>query len=78
MSGLDGSGRRPKPDAIGRGGISRVSEATGLSRITIRAGLSELYPPPLSPIGGSQPSGPAARRRAEAPDRARPEAPTCP
>ncbi len=27
---------------IGRGGISRVSEATGLSRITIRAGLNEL------------------------------------
>jgi len=35
--------------AIGRGGISRVSEATGLSRITIRSGLSELNPssPPL-------------------------------
>ena len=35
--------------AIGRGGISRVAEATGLSRITIRSGLSELYPssPPL-------------------------------
>src|SRR4051812_15386195 len=30
--------------AIGRGGISRVAEATGLSRITIRAGLRELYP----------------------------------
>jgi hypothetical protein len=29
--------------AIGRGGISRVSEATGLSRITIRAGLNELH-----------------------------------
>lgn len=29
--------------AIGRGGVSRVSEATGLSRITIRAGLSELH-----------------------------------
>lgn len=28
--------------AIGRGGISRVAEATGLSRITIRAGLDEL------------------------------------
>ena len=34
--------------AIGRGGISRVAEATGLSRITIRAGLKELHPhPPL-------------------------------
>jgi hypothetical protein len=35
--------------AIGRGGISRVAEATGLSRITIRSGLRELSPssPPL-------------------------------
>ena len=28
--------------AIGRGGVSRVSEATGLSRPTIQAGLNEL------------------------------------
>src|ERR671920_1374324 len=28
--------------AIGRGGITRVAEATGLSRVTIRAGLKEL------------------------------------
>ncbi len=28
--------------ALGRGGISRVAEATGLSRSTIRAGLKEL------------------------------------
>ena len=28
--------------AIGWGGITRVAEATGLSRVTIRAGLSEL------------------------------------
>jgi transposase len=28
--------------AIGRGGITRVAEATGLSRVTIRAGLHEL------------------------------------
>src|SRR5260370_15826646 len=35
--------------AIGQGGISRVAEATGLSRITIRTGLRELHPssPPL-------------------------------
>jgi hypothetical protein len=32
--------------AIGRGGISRVAEATGLSRITIRAGLDELRATP--------------------------------
>jgi transposase len=31
--------------AIGRGGISRVAEATGLSRRTIRSGLSELHAP---------------------------------
>jgi transposase len=29
-------------DAIGRGGISRVAEATGMSRITIRTGLREI------------------------------------
>src|SRR5260370_35790086 len=28
--------------AIGRGGITRVAEATGLSRVTIRAGLNQL------------------------------------
>src|SRR3989441_1942804 len=28
--------------AMGRGGMSRVAEATGLSRVTIRAGLQEL------------------------------------
>jgi len=31
--------------AIGRGGVTRVSEATGLSRVTIRAGLGELDRP---------------------------------
>jgi Rhodopirellula transposase DDE domain len=31
--------------AIGRGGITRVAEATGLSRVTIRAGLNELNLP---------------------------------
>ena len=28
--------------AMGRGGLSRVAEATGLSRVTLRAGLQEL------------------------------------
>jgi hypothetical protein len=32
--------------AVGWGGISRVSEATGLSRITIKAGLEELHSAP--------------------------------
>ena len=31
--------------ALGRGGITRVAEATGLSRVTIRAGLQELALP---------------------------------
>ena len=55
--------------AIGRGGISRVAEATGLSRVTIRAGLQELAlpgtapgprPPPerlRGPGGGRKPLG---------------------
>src|SRR5437660_12025351 len=34
--------------AIGRGGISRGAEATGLSRPTIRAGLQELASPVLA------------------------------
>jgi transposase len=53
--------------AIGRGGITRVSEATGLSRMTIRAGLSQLGLPvtptdrgaaderPRRPGGGRKP-----------------------
>ena len=35
--------------AIGRGGISCVAEATGLSRVTIRAGLQELALPGTAP-----------------------------
>ena len=37
--------------AMGRGGISKVSEATGLSRTTIRAGLKELAAGPPKPRG---------------------------
>jgi Rhodopirellula transposase DDE domain len=44
--------------AIGRGGISRVAEATGLSRITIRAGLNELRAAP----GGDDDLGGRVRR----------------
>jgi transposase len=47
--------------AIGRGGISRVAEATGLSRITIRSGLKELYPSSasdaLAPTGRTRRQG---------------------
>ena len=61
MSGHADSGRPPRLGAIGRGGISRVAEATGLSRITIRAGLKELdHSPPRHgrrPPGGSRRPG---------------------
>jgi hypothetical protein len=39
--------------AIGRGGITWVSEATGLSRVTIGAGLKELDLPVATPAGGA-------------------------
>jgi Rhodopirellula transposase DDE domain len=45
--------------AIGRGGISRVAEATGLSRPTIRAGLQEL----ASPVLTTGPQAPTERVR---------------
>jgi hypothetical protein len=35
--------------AMGRGGISRVAEATGLSRVTIRAGLQDLVQADTAP-----------------------------
>jgi Rhodopirellula transposase DDE domain len=43
--------------AIGRGGITRVAEATGLSQTTIRAGLKELDSPstPVSPLAAREP-----------------------
>ena len=45
--------------ALGRGGISRVSEATGLTQVTIRAGLRELE----GHAGESAPPAAAAGRR---------------
>jgi DNA-binding phage protein len=45
--------------AIGRGGISRVAEATGVSRPTIRAGLQEL----ASPLLATGPQAPTERGR---------------
>ena len=43
--------------AIGRGGIARVVEATGLSRGTVRAGLKELDSDAVSEPSGEAPSG---------------------
>jgi DNA-binding phage protein len=37
--------------SIGRGGITRVSKATGLSRVTIRAGLKEVGHPHTATVG---------------------------
>ena len=37
--------------AIGRGGITRLAQATGLSRVTVRAGLKELDLP-ITPAAG--------------------------
>ena len=46
--------------AIGRGGITRVAEATGLSRVTIRAGLGELDLPQAT--AGGREGGERLRR----------------
>jgi hypothetical protein len=46
--------------AMGRGGMSRVAEATGLSRVTIRAGLQELA---LADTAPGPPAPPARLRR---------------
>lgn len=44
--------------ALGRGGISIVSRATGMSRVTVRAGLRELADPdPLPPSCQRRPGG---------------------
>ena len=45
--------------ALGRGGISRVAEATGLSRVTIRAGLPDLRGADMA----SSPQAPPERLR---------------
>jgi transposase len=45
--------------AIGRGGLSQVAEATGLSRATIRAGLQEL----ARPVAALEPQTPVERVR---------------
>ena len=52
--------------AIGRGGIRQVSEATGMSRSTVRAGLKELetgQPLPVESTGGRLRSPGGGRKR---------------
>ena len=51
---------------LGRGGLMRVAEATGLSRATIRAGLRELSgrrPVELQPVTGERLRRPGGGRR---------------
>ena len=59
---LDERGRRrwaaTEARAIGRGGIERLFEATGIARSTVRAGLQEL--------GATQSQGPPAGRQRRA------------
>ena len=52
--------------AIGRGGITRVAEATGLSRGTVRAGVRELdsSTPPAARAGGARIRAPGGGRKA--------------
>ena len=53
--------------SIGRGGVSRVAEATGMSRGTVRAGLKELdsgEPAALAPQGRARLRSPGGGRKA--------------
>ena len=50
--------------ALGRGGIARVAEATGLSRATISAGLQELAAGPADHDAAGRLRGPGAGRKA--------------
>src|SRR5438270_3221722 len=56
LDDLDERGRRRwaavEARALGRGGITAVAEATGLSDCTVRAGLKELADP--EPLGGQR------------------------
>ena len=49
--------------ALGRGGIARVAEATGLSRATISAGLQELAAGPEDDDAAGRLRGPGAGRK---------------
>ncbi len=49
--------------AIGRGGIERVAEATGISRTTIRTGIKELDTPVEEPLEEGRQRSPGAGRK---------------
>ena len=53
--------------SIGRGGVTRIAEATGMSRGTVRAGLKELdsgEPAPQGPAGSGRLRSPGGGRKA--------------
>ena len=71
---LDERGRRrwaaTEARAIGRGGIERVFQATGIARSTVRAGLQELgatqsQGPPAAPAGRQRRAGGGRKRLSE-------------
>ena len=62
--GRDGVWAAVEARALGRGGIARVAEATGLSRATIGAGLRELAEGPEDDDAGGRLRGPGAGRKA--------------
>ena len=49
--------------ALGRGGVSRVAKAIGMSRTTIYAGLEELEAPQVRPASTPSASGDSAGKR---------------
>ena len=52
--------------AIGRGGITAVTRATGVSRRAVTAGLAELHPPPEGPVHRIRRPGGGRKRRVQA------------
>lgn len=68
LGDLDERGRRRwaalEARAVGHGGITAVAHATGLSRVTIRAGLKELDDP--EPLSGDRQRRPGAGRKPHA------------
>ena len=71
---LDERGRRrwaaTEARAIGRGGVERLFEATGIARSTVRTGLQELgatqsQGPPAAPAGRQRRAGGGRKRLSE-------------
>lgn len=63
--------------SIGRGGVTRVAEATGMSRSTVRAGLKELDLGGLTPQESTRSGRLRSRGGGQGVDRARPGSGEC-